>query len=100
MDIKVLDRNNPNRWVLVTNDNEGVDSLFSFGYAGDLGKAGVETGQPNLISFFTEEELEEAVNAIALDSTYYQNAVETEDGRFLPPSELHVYGLRSKESGL
>ena len=93
---KKLDKDNPNRWVLITNENEGADSLFSFGNGGGQGITIVETGQPNLVSFFTETELEEAVNAIALDSTYYQNAVETEDGRFLPPSELHEYGLRSK----
>lgn len=91
---KKLDKDNPNRWVLITNESEGADSLFSFGNGGEQGITIVETGQPNLVSFFTEEELEEAVNTIALDPAYYKNAVETEDGRFLPPSQLHVYGLK------
>tara|TARA_R100001126_G_scaffold90270_1_gene59408 strand:- start:258 stop:548 length:291 start_codon:yes stop_codon:yes gene_type:complete len=91
---KKLDKDNPNRWVLITNENEGADSLFSFGNGGEQGVTIVETGQPNLVSFFTEEELEEAVNTIALDPAYYKNAVEAEDGRFLPPSQLHVYGLK------
>ena len=72
---KKLDKDNPNRWVLITNENEGADSLFSFGNGGEQGVTIVETGQPNLVSFFTEEELEEAVNTIALDPAYYKNAM-------------------------
>lgn len=89
-----IDKNDPRRWVLITNNDEGQDSIVCFGNIGELGVSGIETGQPNLVGFDTEPELEKAVNEIADDSSYYMDLVELGSSKFLFPSSIYQYGLR------
>ena len=61
-----IDKNNPNRWALIQNNNTGEQSIVSFGYVGKQGETELESGLPILSSYFTEQELEESVNAVVI----------------------------------
>ena len=93
-----IDKDNPNRWVLIQNDSTGEQSIVSFGYIGEQGKTELETGLPTLSSYLTEQELEIAVDTVAEDNEYYKNAVETDSGKFFGVSGIYELGVRLLES--
>ena len=74
-----------NRWFLVSNDDIGVLSFVLFGYVGLIDVYELTSGQPNILSFLTEDELEIYLDSIAGDN-YYKDAVETSSDKFQGPS--------------
>tara|TARA_R110002020_G_scaffold445073_1_gene656919 strand:- start:278 stop:577 length:300 start_codon:yes stop_codon:yes gene_type:complete len=92
-----INKDDPKRWVIVRFNTEGVDSLVSFGNLGEVGSQGLSTNRPIVLSYMTEQELETVINEIAGDENYYQDAVETENDKFMMPSGLYEYGLRAHE---
>tara|TARA_R100001244_G_scaffold126068_1_gene96360 strand:+ start:635 stop:922 length:288 start_codon:yes stop_codon:yes gene_type:complete len=84
-----IDKNNPKRWFIVQDNESGEEGIKVFGYAGDQGVNELETGQPNLTIFLTEDELEIAVNNIAAIPDYYKDAVESLSDKFQAPSEKY-----------
>ena len=92
-----INKDDPKRWVIVRFDTEGVDSFVSFGNLGEVGSQGLSTNRPIVLSYMTEQELETVINQIADDENYYQDAVETENDKFMMPSGLYEYGLRANE---
>jgi hypothetical protein len=54
--VRLIGKNNPNRWFYAKIVGTGEDSLKVFGYVGPLGKTALETGLPILVTFLTEEE--------------------------------------------
>ena len=90
-----IDKNDPRRWVLITNNKQGEDSIVCFGNIGQLGQSAIETGQPNLVGFENEVELEITVNKIADDPSYYKDLVETMSSKFLFPSGIYQYGVKA-----
>ena len=70
-----IDKNDPNRWLYGKIAGTGEDSLKVFGNVGPLGETELETGLPTLETFFTEEELQTAVNTIADNPNYYQEQI-------------------------
>ena len=51
MEIKILTKDNPNRFFLIQSNESGEAGIICFGNAGEQGISKVETGQPNLISY-------------------------------------------------
>jgi len=84
-----IDKDNPNRWFYVQNNGTGKDSLIMFGNLGEVNLGELISGQPIVISYFTEDELEIEVNIIANDSEYYKDQAESESNKFLMPSEKY-----------
>jgi len=83
--INVITKDNPNRWFYVMN-GEGEEGLVVFGYVGNLGIGQIETGQPTINAFLTEDELETFINGDTGIDGYYKLAVESESGKFQAPS--------------
>ena len=92
-----IDNNDPKRWFYVQNNGTGENSLILFGNLGEVGVAELESGQPIVVNYLTEQELESAVNDIAGDTEYYKNAVETESAKFMMPSGIYEYGAQITE---
>ena len=86
--INIITKDNPNRWFYVMN-GEGEEGLIAFGYIGDLGTGEVETGQPTINAFLTEDELETFVNEDTGIDDYYRIAVESESDKFNAPSKKY-----------
>jgi hypothetical protein len=84
-----IDKDNPNRWFYVQNNGTGKDSLIMFGNLGEVNLGELISGQPIVVSYFTEQELETQVNIIANDNEYYKLSVELEGKKFLMPSGLY-----------
>ena len=77
-----------NRWFLVYDNDSGEEGFVVFGYVGDINVNQLETGQPNILAFLTEDELESYLDSIAgLD--YYKNAVENYSDKFQGPSQKY-----------
>ena len=74
-----------NRWFLVYDNDSGEESFILFGYVGPINVNELSTGQPNILSFLTEDELEIYLDNIAGDN-YYKDAVETSSDKFQGPS--------------
>ena len=77
-----------NRWFLVYDTDEGELGFVLFGYVGDIDIYQLETGQPNILSYLTEDELEIYLDNIA-GADYYKNAVESQGDKFQPPSQKY-----------
>lgn len=77
-----------NRWFLVYDNDEGERGFILFGYVGPIEVNELETGQPNILSYLTEDELEIYLDNIA-GSDYYKDAVESESNKFQPPSQKY-----------
>ncbi len=92
-----IDKDNPNRWALIQNNNIGEESIVSFGYVGEQGQTELETGSPNLSSYLTEQELEIAVDTVADNPEYYMDAVETDSSKFFGVSGIYELGVRLVE---
>ena len=93
----VITKDNENRWFLVQKSRNLIQRLFLanegkimvFGNAGPQYVTELDTGQPELDTYFTEEELESKVNEVAGDSNYYREQAETEGEKFQGPSGLY-----------
>ena len=83
--INEITKDNPKRWFLVYDNDTGEESFILFGYVGDINVNQLETGQPNILAFLTEDELEIYLDNIAGDN-YYKDAVETSSDKFQGPS--------------
>ena len=78
-----------NRWFLVYDNDEGEEGFVLFGYVGDINVNELSTGQPNLLSFLTEDELEIYLDGIA-GANYYEDAVKAGSPKFQPPSQKYA----------
>ena len=74
-----------NRWFLVYDSDPAEEGFVLFGYVGPIDINELTTGQPNLLSFLTEDELEIYLDNIAGEG-YYKEAVETSSDKFQGPS--------------
>lgn len=83
--IKEITKDNENRWFLVYDNDEGKEGFVLFGYVGAINVNELSTGQPNILAFLTEDELETYLDNIA-GAGYYKEAVESESDKFQPPS--------------
>lgn len=92
-----IDKDDPKRWFYVQDNGTGETSLICFGNLGEIGGNELETGQPIVVNYLTEEELQTAVNTIAENPEYYMDAVELESPKFMMPSGLYEYGARIVE---
>ena len=81
-----IDKNDPKRWFIVQDSGTGEESIKVFGNAGDQGATEVVTGQPVLLNYLTEDELEIKVNTVADIPDYYKDSVENESDKFQLPS--------------
>ena len=77
-----------NRWFLVYDNDPGELGFVLFGYVGAIDVNELETGQPNILSYLTEDELETYLDNIA-GADYYKNAVESNSEKFQPPSQKY-----------
>ena len=91
-----ISKNNPNRQFIVQNNELGEESIVVFGNAGDQGATQLTTGQPILLNYLTETELQTKVNEVAGIPNYYKDAVELADSKFQQPSGLYSYASRAK----
>ena len=87
--INEITKDNPNRWFLVYDNDEGEGAFILFGYVGEINVNQLETGQPNILAFLTEDELENYLDSIA-GANYYKNAVESESEKFQGPSQKYI----------
>ncbi len=92
-----IDKDSPNRWALIQDNNTGEEGIISFGYIGEQGETELESGLPNVSSYLTEQELEIAVDTVAENNEYYKNAVETDSGKFFGVSGIYELGVRLAE---
>ena len=83
--INEITKDNPNRWFLVYDNDPGEESFILFGYVGLINVNQLMSGQPNILSFLTEDELELYLDGIAGEG-YYKESVETESDKFQGPS--------------
>ena len=88
-----IDKDDPKRWFYVQDNGTGETSLILFGNLGEVGVSELESGQPIVVNYLTEQELESAVNTIADNSEYYKDAVELESNKFMMPSGIYEYGV-------
>lgn len=83
--IHEITKTEPKRWFLVYDGDSGELGLVVFGYVGAINEFELVTGQPNILVFMTEDELEVYLDKIAGDG-YYKESVETESNKFQGPS--------------
>jgi hypothetical protein len=84
MSITIIEKSNPERWVLARNITDpGAASFKCFGYIGPINRTQFSVVQPIVETYMTEDELETEVNSIAGDSNYYKDAVETLNPLFI-----------------
>tara|TARA_R110000868_G_scaffold191058_3_gene435214 strand:- start:158 stop:436 length:279 start_codon:yes stop_codon:yes gene_type:complete len=86
--INEITKDNPKRWFLVYDNDEGELGFVLFGYVGDINVNELSTGQPNILAFLTEDELETYLDNIA-GADYYKNAVENYSDKFQAPSKKY-----------
>lgn len=77
-----------NRWFLVYDNDPGELGFVLFGYVGEIDVNELVTGQPNILSYLTEDELEIYLDNIA-GANYYKDAVESQSNKFQPPSQKY-----------
>ena len=83
-----IHKNDVNRWFLVYDNDEGEEGFVLFGWVGTINVNQLMTGQPNILAFLTEDELEIYLDDIAGEN-YYKNAVETDSDKFQGPSQKY-----------
>ena len=86
--VKEILKDNPKRWFLVYDNEEGELSFVIFGWVGPININELSTGQPNILEFLTEDELETYLDEIA-GKDYYKDAVEKESHKFQGPSQKY-----------
>ena len=94
--INEITKDNPNRWFLVYDNDPGEESFILFGYVGLINVNQLMSGQPNILAFLTENELEVYLNNIAGEN-YYKSAVESESNKFQGPSGKYESLIVTKE---
>jgi hypothetical protein len=60
-----IHKNDVNRWFLVYDNDEGEEGFVLFGFVGPIEVNQLMTGQPNVLPFLTEDELEIYLDDIA-----------------------------------
>ena len=83
-----IHKDDVNRWFLVYDNDEGELGFVIFGYVGAIDINQLETGQPNILSYLTEDELETYLDSVAGEN-YYKDAVESQSEKFQPPSQKY-----------
>ena len=83
-----IHKDDVNRWFLVYDNDPGESGFVLFGYVGPIDVNELETGQPNILSYLTEDELETYLDNIA-GADYYKNAVESDSEKLQPPSQKY-----------
>ena len=83
-----IHKDDVNRWFLVYDNDEGELGFVLFGYVGAIDVNELVTGQPNILAFLTEDELEIYLDNIA-GANYYKNAVESDSEKFQGPSQKY-----------
>lgn len=83
-----IHKDDVNRWFLVYDNDEGELGFVLFGYVGAIDVNELVTGQPNILSYLTEDELEIYLDNIAGEN-YYKDAVESQSNKFQPPSQKY-----------
>jgi len=83
-----IHKDDVNRWFLVYDNDPGELGFVLFGYVGPIDVNELVTGQPNILAFLTEDELEIYLDNIA-GANYYKNAVESNSEKFQPPSQKY-----------
>ena len=83
-----IHKDDVNRWFLVYDNDPGELGFVLFGYVGEIDINQLETGQPNILSYLTEDELEIYLDSVA-GADYYKNAVESQSEKFQPPSQKY-----------
>ena len=87
--INSIGKNNPNRWFIIQDNGTGETSIIVFGNAGLQGVNELISGQPILLDYLTEDELEIKVNDVSGIADYYKDAVENESPKFQMPSQKY-----------
>tara|TARA_R100001530_G_scaffold135990_1_gene114787 strand:+ start:1463 stop:1726 length:264 start_codon:yes stop_codon:yes gene_type:complete len=75
-----ISKTQENRWFVIQDNESGEPGIILFGDI-PIGLV-LDTGQPNLSVFLTEDELEIEVNNIAAIPDYYKDAVESDSIKF------------------
>ena len=83
-----IHKDDVNRWFLVYDNDPGELGFVLFGYVGEIDINQLETGQPNILSYLTEDELEIYLDSVA-GADYYKDAVESNSEKFQPPSQKY-----------
>ena len=83
-----IHKDDVNRWFLVYDNDPGELGFVLFGYVGPIDVNELETGQPNILSYLTEDELETYLDNIA-GANYYKDAVESQSEKFQGPSQKY-----------
>ncbi len=83
-----IHKDDVNRWFLVYDSDPGELGFVLFGYVGPIDINQLETGQSNILSYLTEDELEIYLDSVA-GADYYKNAVESNSEKFQPPSQKY-----------
>ena len=78
--MRILTKTQANRWFIVQSADSGEPGIVLFGHI-PL-ELQLETGQPNLTVFLTEDELEIEVNNITGITDYYKDTVESGSDKF------------------
>ena len=63
--VNEITKDNPNRWFLVYDNDIGEEGFVLFGYVGEINETQLSTGQPNILPFLTEDDLQFYVDNIA-----------------------------------
>lgn len=86
--INEITKTDPKRWFLVYDNDSGEMGFILFGYVGAINEFELITGQPNILSFLTEDELIAYIDNIA-GAGYYQKSKEELSPKFQPnPNEI------------
>ena len=83
--IQEILKDDPKRWFLIYDNDSGEASFILFGWVGPINVNQLISGQPNILAFLTEDELEIYLDNIAGDN-YYKDSVETSSDKFQGPS--------------
>jgi len=75
-----ISKTQENRWFIIQDNESGEPGIILFGHI-SIGFE-LDTGQPNLTVFLTEDELEIEVNNIVAIPDYYKDAVESGSSKF------------------
>jgi|TARA_Y100000310_G_scaffold170383_1_gene170524 hypothetical protein len=75
-----ISKTQENRWFVIQDNESGEPGIILFGHISL--ELELDTGQPNLTVFLTEDELEIEVNNTAGIANYYKDAVESGSDKF------------------
>ena len=71
-----IDKTDTERWFAIIN-GPGEAGLVLFGWAFPVGTSVLESGQPSIVTYLTERELETYIDTETGIEDYYRTAVET-----------------------